>query len=196
MPTSTHQPERFLCSPAGTGGGWGLGAEARASEVRSQGEDWGWRREHSLKGASSPQLAGRESRKKSGAAEETRDQYFRAREERGFRAPLKQAPETGVSRGYQHRPQRRAWDAKAAAAATKKPVCKHRSLSTPPLPGACAARHCQGPVIQGQLPQENAWLTSGWCNVTLASAATGSPCIRTPPSPGLSESEPPSQLLL
>ena len=34
----------------------------------------------------------------------------------------------------------------------KKPVCKHRSLSTPPLPRACAARHCQGPVIQGQLP--------------------------------------------
>ena len=30
--------------------GWaGLGAEAPAS-VRSQGEDWGWRREHSLKG--------------------------------------------------------------------------------------------------------------------------------------------------
>ena len=31
-------------------GGRGLGAEARASEVGSQGEDWGWRREHSLKG--------------------------------------------------------------------------------------------------------------------------------------------------
>ena len=30
-------------------GGWGLGAEARAA-VGSQGEDWGWRREHSLKG--------------------------------------------------------------------------------------------------------------------------------------------------
>ena len=30
-------------------GGRGLGAEARAS-VGSQGEDWGWRREHSLKG--------------------------------------------------------------------------------------------------------------------------------------------------
>ena len=30
-------------------GGRGLGAEARAA-VRSQGEDWGWRREHSLKG--------------------------------------------------------------------------------------------------------------------------------------------------
>ena len=44
-------------------GGWGLGAEARASEVRSQGEDWGWLHEHSLKGASAPQLAGRESGK-------------------------------------------------------------------------------------------------------------------------------------
>ena len=50
----------------------GLGAEARAS-VGSQGEDWGWRREHRMKGASAPQLAGRESRKKSGAAEEARD---------------------------------------------------------------------------------------------------------------------------
>ena len=49
-------------------GGWGLGAEASASEVRSQGEDWGWLCEHSLKGASAPQLAGRESRKKSGPA--------------------------------------------------------------------------------------------------------------------------------
>ena len=49
-------------------GRWGLGAEARASEVRSQGEDWGWLHEHSLKGASAPQLAGRESRKRSGPA--------------------------------------------------------------------------------------------------------------------------------
>ena len=45
----------------------GLGAEARAS-VGSQGEDWGWRHEHSLKRASATQLAGRESGKKSGAA--------------------------------------------------------------------------------------------------------------------------------
>ena len=43
-------------SPAGEAyllthrGGRGLGAEAPASEVRSQGEDWGWLREHSLKG--------------------------------------------------------------------------------------------------------------------------------------------------
>ena len=84
----------------------------------------------------------------------------------------------GVSCGYQHRPQRRASDAKAAAAATKKPVCKHRSLSTSPLPGDCAVRHCQGPRIQGQLPGENTRRTSGWCNVTLASDAAGSP--RTP----------------
>ena len=89
----------------------------------------------------------------------------------------------GASCSYQHRPQRRAWDAKAAAAATKKPVCKHRSLSTPPLPGAYAARHCQGPVIQGQLPRENTWCASGLCNDTLAAAAAGSPCIHTPPSP-------------
>ena len=49
-------------------GGWGLGAEAQASEVKSQGENWGWLREHSQKGASAPQLAGRESRKKPGTA--------------------------------------------------------------------------------------------------------------------------------
>ena len=46
----------------------GLGYEARALEVRSQGEDWGWLSEHSLKGASAPQIAERESRKNSGAA--------------------------------------------------------------------------------------------------------------------------------
>ena len=80
-------------------------------------------------------------------------------------------------------PQRRAWDAKAAAAATKKPVCEHRSLSTPPLPGACAARHCQGPMIQGQLPRENTRRASGCCNVTLVSAAAGSPRIPYPSLP-------------
>ena len=70
----------------------GLGAEAWAS-VGSQGEDWGWLREHSLKGASAPQLAGRESGKRSGAAEETRDFFlplcFAVRKERGSRAPPK-----------------------------------------------------------------------------------------------------------
>ena len=43
-----------LTSPRGLSahppGRAGLGAEARASEVRPQGEDWCWQREHSLKG--------------------------------------------------------------------------------------------------------------------------------------------------
>ena len=65
--TSTDQPERLVSSPAGRGG-WGLGAEAPASKVRSQGEDWSWLHEHSLKGASAPQLAWRKSGKKSGTA--------------------------------------------------------------------------------------------------------------------------------
>ena len=56
---SAHPPGRA---------GRGLGAEAWASEVRSQGEDWGWLREHSLKVASAPQLAGRESGKRSRTA--------------------------------------------------------------------------------------------------------------------------------
>ena len=62
-------------------------------------------------------------------------------------------------------------------------MCKHRSLSTPPLQGACTARHCQGPVIQGQLPRENTWHASGCCNITLASAAEGSPHIPYPSLP-------------
>ena len=39
-------PRGLSAPPAGRAG---LGAEARAS-VRLQGEDWGWQREHSLKG--------------------------------------------------------------------------------------------------------------------------------------------------
>ena len=89
---------------------WGLGAEALASEVRSQGENWGWLHEHSLKEASVPQLAGRESRKRSGAAEEARDFFmplcFVVHEERGFRALPKRAPEMGTSHSYQCGPQR------------------------------------------------------------------------------------------
>ena len=58
-------------------------------EIRPQGEDWGWLREHSLKGASAPLLARRESEKKSGTAKEARDHCFEVHEERGFRAPPK-----------------------------------------------------------------------------------------------------------
>ena len=43
-----HSPAREACVLSRRGGR-GLGAEARAL-VGSQGEDWGWRREHSLKG--------------------------------------------------------------------------------------------------------------------------------------------------
>ena len=62
VPTSTHQPERLVCSPAGTGRGWELRFQLL------QRSDWGWLREHSLKGASVPQLAGRESGKMSRTA--------------------------------------------------------------------------------------------------------------------------------
>ena len=52
-----------------------------------------------------------------------------------------------------------------------------------PAPGACAAHHCQGPMIQGQLPHENTWHTTGCCNVTPASVAIGSPRIPYPSLP-------------
>ena len=102
------------------------------------------------------------------------------REERGFRALPKWAPEMGASCGYQHGHQRRAWSIKAAARATKKPVWKHRPLSTPPLLRACAVHHCQGLVMQEQLPWENTGRASGCCNVMLASAAPGLPRIPYP----------------
>ena len=62
-----HSPAREACLLTRRGGR-GLGAEARASEVGSQGEDWGWLREHRLKGASVSQLDRKESGKKSGTA--------------------------------------------------------------------------------------------------------------------------------
>ena len=59
-----HSPAQEACLLTHRGGR-GLGAEARAL-VGTQGEDWGWRREHSLKGASVPRLARRESGKSMG----------------------------------------------------------------------------------------------------------------------------------
>ena len=68
-----------------------LGAEARASVLAGR-------------------ESGKKSAEKSAAAEEARDFFlplcFVARKERGFRAPPKQAPETGASHGDQHGPQR------------------------------------------------------------------------------------------
>ena len=90
-----HSPAREACLLTRRNG-WGLGAEAWASEVGSQGQNWGWWREHSLKGASEPQLARRESGKKSGPAAEARDFFFPlcflVCEERGLRVLLKGAP--------------------------------------------------------------------------------------------------------
>ena len=172
-------------------------------------------------------LAGRESGKKSAAAEEARDfsclfvsrRARRGDSERRLNELQKRAqaavisadprggrvlrlsaqtPEAGASRGYQRGPQRRAGDTKAAAAATKKPVCEHRSLSTPPLPGACAARHCQGPGIQGQLPRGRTHsapqAAATLCWPLLPQARPASSVLLPPPS--LSEPEPPKQLLL
>ena len=110
--------------------------------------------EHSLKGASVSQLAGRESRKKSGTAEEARDHCFGVHEERGFllcvstegRALPKRAPETGASHGYQLRPQKWAWTANTAVVATKNPVCKRRSLPTPPPPTPHSRSLCSPPL--------------------------------------------------
>ena len=86
MPVSTHQPETLVCSPAGTGGGWELRLGLRRSIPGRK-----------LKGFSVTQLARRVSGKRSGAAEEARDFFlplcFVVHEERGLRAPPKQAPE-------------------------------------------------------------------------------------------------------
>ena len=113
------------------------------------------------KGANAPRLAGRESGQKSGAAEQARDFFlplcFLVGEERGFRAPLKGAPETGASRGYQRGPQRRARAAvisadprdghgmlrlllppprSLCASTGHYPHRPPRSLCSPPLPGS------------------------------------------------------------
>ena len=102
-----HSPARDACL-LNNWGGQGLGAETQALEVGCQGEARGWLREHSLKRASAPQLARRESGKRSRAAEEIRDLFlplcFLVREERVLRASLKGVPEMGVNRGYQRRP--------------------------------------------------------------------------------------------
>ena len=36
VPTSTHQPERLVCSPAGAGGGWELRPGLRRSDPRER----------------------------------------------------------------------------------------------------------------------------------------------------------------
>ena len=150
MLTSTRQPERLVCSPARVGEGWELRLRLQSSDPR---ERTGVDCVKTPEGVTAPQLARRESRGKSGTAKEAKDHSFRVREERAFlphvltetRAPPKLAPEMGTSHGYQLGPQRWARNAKAATAATKNPVCKHRSLSTMCPTGTCAACHARVP---------------------------------------------------
>ena len=71
----------------------------------------------------------------------------------------------------------------------------------PHTPGVCEASHCQGPVIQGQVPRENTEHASGCCKITPASAASGSPRIPIMttiplPTPRLSEQKSLNQPLL
>ena len=68
VPTSTHQPERLVCSPAGAGGGWELRLGLRRSDPRERTGVGGVN--------TAPRLGGRESGKRSGAAEEARDHCF------------------------------------------------------------------------------------------------------------------------
>ena len=140
------------CLSAHLPGQMGAGSWGSGFGVQTPRRGWGWLCEHSLKGASSSQLAGREYRKKSGPAREARDHCLRVCKEGTFlirvptddRGTPKWAPEMGMSCGYHLGPQRRAWTTTAATTATKDPVCKYRSLPTPsrilcntPLPGFC-----------------------------------------------------------
>ena len=108
VPTSTHQAERLVCSPARAGGGW----ELRLWLQSDPRERTGVGCLNRVKQASASRLARRESQKRSGTAEEARNFFlplcFLVREERGLRVPLKGAPEIGARRGYQRGPQRRA----------------------------------------------------------------------------------------
>ena len=147
-----------------------------------QGGDWGWLREHSLKGASAPQLAGREFRKSLELP-------------KGQETIVSGCTRRGDSEHRLNELQRRA----RAAAISKDTRDGHetlRLLLQPPR-SLCASkghypyfpswepvhRHCQGTVIQGQLPRENTQHASGCCNVTPASVTTDSPCIPYPSLP-------------
>ena len=128
--------------------------------------------------------------------------------ERGFlpsvptegRALPKWPPEKGMNDSYQLRPQRWAWNTMAAAAATKNPVCKRRSLSTPPPRSLCTTplpesqdRGTSSPrehTVRLRLLQRHAGLCCLWLaphsNLTTVSLTL----------PSLSEQKPPNKPLL
>ena len=182
VPASTHQPERLVCSPAGEGGGW--------------------LREHSLKGASAPQLDGRESGKKSGAAEEARDFFlplcFLVREERGFRGRLKELQRRARAAATSADP-RDGHETLRLLLPPPRSLCASTghspllpsppgSLCSPPLPGS----HDPGTTSPGE---HMARLRLLQHHVSLCRRRLAPHSVPLPP-PGLSEPEPPNQLLL
>ena len=80
----------------------------------------------------------------------------------------------GTSRSYQLGNQRRAWNSKAASAATKKPVCKHRSLSTPPIPRSLGNLPLPGSWDVGTTAPGEHTVCFGCCNIMPASVTKGS----------------------
>ena len=79
-----HSPAQEACLLTHQLGWVEAGSSGSSFEVRPQGEDWDWLHEDSLKGASAPQLAGRESGKNSETAKEARDHCYEVHKERGF----------------------------------------------------------------------------------------------------------------
>ena len=88
----------------------------------------------------------------------------------------------GASHGYQRGHQWQAWNTKSATAATKKPVCKHRSLSTPPQepvqPATARVRWSRDNFPRRTHSMPQAIATS--CQSLPPQAR---PAFRTPPSP-------------
>ena len=105
--------------------------------------------------------------------------------EKEGRALPKRAPETGASTAISS--DHRDGHEMLTLLCSHQEACVQAQVTIHTPLGACAARHCQGPMIQRQVPWENTWCASGCCNITPASAAAGSPCIpvitSVPPSP-------------
>ena len=192
--TSTHQPERFVCSPAWASGGWELNLRFRRSDPRERtgvvcvNTAWRGLMHHSwLRGSLGQSL------------------------------DLPKRQETivlgcGVRRGDSehclNELQRWAW----ATAISTNTRDWHKMLRLPLQPprSLCASTG-HYPHLSSQEPVQPAtarvpWSRdnfprrthgmSGWCNVTQASATAGSPCIHTPPSPWPEWTRAPTQLLL
>ena len=151
-------------------------------------------------GASAPQLAGRESGKRSGAAEQARDFFFPlcflVHEERGLRAPLKELQRRARAAAINTDPRDGHGTLRLLLqpqeACVQAQVTLHTSppgsLCSPPWPGS----RDPGTTSPGECMAPQAGATS--CR-PLPPQARPASSIPLPP-PGLSEPEPPRQLLL